>query len=89
MTIDGKPMIATMGEMHYSRLPQEEWEEQILKLKAGGINTLATYVFWALHEPKEGESCWEGNLDLRYFLELCKSIICGLLFVLVRFATER
>ncbi|MUT99770.1 MAG: glycosyl hydrolase family 35 [Bacteroides uniformis] len=72
MTIDGKPMIATMGEMHYSRLPREEWEEQILKLKAGGINTLATYVFWALHEPKEGESCWEGNLDLRYFLELCK-----------------
>ncbi len=72
MTVDGKPMIATMGEMHYSRMPREHWEEQILKLKAGGVNVLATYVFWALHEPHEGDNRWTGNLDLRHFLELCK-----------------
>ena len=72
LTLDGKPMIATMGEMHYSRMPREQWEEQILKLKAGGINVIATYVFWALHEPKESDSRWTGNLDLRHFLELCK-----------------
>lgn len=72
MTVDGKPMIATMGEMHYSRIPREQWEEQILKLKAGGINVLATYVFWALHEPHEGDCRWDGNLDLHHFLELCR-----------------
>lgn len=72
ITVDGKPMIATMGEMHYSRIPRQQWEEQILKLKAGGINVLATYVFWALHEPHEGDFRWDGNLDLHYFLELCR-----------------
>ncbi len=72
LTLDGKPMIATMGEMHYSRIPREQWEEQILKLKAGGINVIATYVFWALHEPHEGDYRWDGNLDLHHFLELCK-----------------
>lgn len=72
LTVDGKPMIATMGEMHYSRMPREQWEEQILKLKAGGINVIATYVFWALHEPHEGDHRWSDNLDLHYFLELCK-----------------
>ncbi len=72
MTLDGKPMIATMGEMHYSRIPRQQWEEQILKLKAGGINVIATYVFWALHEPFEGDSRWSGNLDLHHFLELCR-----------------
>src|SRR5690606_15007614 len=52
--------------------PEQYWEEQILKMKAGGINVIATYVFWNIHEWKEGVFDWSGNKDLRRFLLLCK-----------------
>lgn len=45
MDVDGKPFIPIMGEIHFSRLPEQYWEEQILKVKAGGINVITTYVF--------------------------------------------
>lgn len=67
---NGRPFFPVIGEMHYSRLPAASWEESILKMKAGGINTLATYVFWNIHEREEGSFDWEGNLNLRRFLEL-------------------
>jgi len=54
MTVDGKPFIPIMGEIHFSRLPHEYWEEEILKMKSGGINVISTYVFWNIHEEKEG-----------------------------------
>lgn len=72
MTVDNKPFIPVMGEMHYSRLPHQYWEEQILKMKAGGINVIATYVFWNIHETEEGIFDWKGDKDLRRFLDLCR-----------------
>lgn len=72
MSIDGKPVIPVMGEFHYSRYPREQWEEQIVKMKAGGVTVIPTYVFWAQHEEYEGKWNWSGNLDVRYFLQLCK-----------------
>ncbi len=70
MTIGGKPVIPVMGEMHYSRYPKEQWEDAILKMKANGINIIATYVIWIHHEEIEGQFDWSGNKDLRSFLEL-------------------
>lgn len=72
MSMNGKPVIPVMGEFHFSRYPREQWEEEIIKMKAGGITVLPTYVFWALHEEHEGVFRWDGNLDLRHFLLLCK-----------------
>mgnify|MGYP002070758978 CR=1 FL=1 len=72
ITRDGKPVIPVMGEFHYSRYPAEQWEQEILKMKAGGVNVIPSYVFWSLHEPEEGKFRWDGNLDLRHFIELCK-----------------
>lgn len=72
MSIDGRPVIPVMGEFHYARYPREQWEEEILKMKAGGVNVLPTYVFWSLHEEVEGQFRWDGQRDLRYFLQLCK-----------------
>lgn len=72
MSIDGKPVIPVMGEFHYSRYPSEQWEEEILKMKAGGVNVLPTYIFWSLHEEKEGVFNWSGNFNVRKFFELCK-----------------
>lgn len=71
ISINGKPFFPVMGEFHFSRYPHEYWEESILKMKAGGINIIATYVFWILHEPGEGKFDWEGDRDLKAFAALC------------------
>ena len=72
MTIGGQPVIPVMGEFHFSRYPKEKWEDVILKMKANGINIIATYILWILHEEIEGQFNWEGNNDLRAFAKLCK-----------------
>ena len=72
MSIDGKSVVPVMGEFHYTRYPAEQWEQEIVKMKAGGVTVLPTYVFWALHQPEEGVWDWSGNRNLRHFLELCK-----------------
>jgi beta-galactosidase len=73
ITDDGKPIIPITGEFHFSRYPRAYWEESIRKIKAGGINMIATYVFWNIHEEHEGKFDWNGNRDLRYFIQLCQS----------------
>lgn len=72
MSVDGQPVIPVMGEFHFSRYPAAQWEEEILKMKAGGVTIIPTYVFWNLHEEVEGQFRWDGQRDLRRFLMLCK-----------------
>lgn len=68
---DGHPWLPVMGEIHFSRYPAELWEEEILKMKACGIDIIASYVFWIHHEEEEGYFDWNGNKNLRKFVELC------------------
>jgi len=68
---NGKPFIPVIGEFHFSRYPHQYWDEELKKLKAGGISVVATYVFWNMHEFKEGTFDWSGDLDVRMFTELC------------------
>jgi hypothetical protein len=69
---DGKPWFPIVGEFHYSRYPADRWEEEILKMKAGGIQVISTYIFWIHHEEIEGEFDWSGQRDLRRFVQLCQ-----------------
>jgi len=71
LVLDGKPWLPVMGELHYSRLPESEWEDEILKMKAAGIDIISTYVIWIHHEEIEGSFDWTGRRDLRHFVELC------------------
>ena len=66
-----KPFIPVIGEFHFSRYPHQYWDEELKKMKAGGITVVATYVFWNMHEFKEGKFDWTGDLDVRHFTELC------------------
>jgi beta-galactosidase len=68
---NGKPWFPVMGEFQYSRYPEAEWEEEILKMKSGGIEIVSTYVFWIHHEEIKGQFDWSGQRDLRKFIELC------------------
>lgn len=73
LVIDGRRVAPVMGEVHYSRIPEAEWDAAIKKMKDGGVTVIATYVFWNHIEGKEGVFDWSGNRDLRKFLELCKA----------------
>jgi hypothetical protein len=74
LTIGGVPQIPVMGELQYSRMPKERWEDEILKMKACGVNVIATYSFWIHHEEIEGQFDWQGNKDLRSFVKLCQKL---------------
>jgi hypothetical protein len=71
LTLDGKPWIPVAGEFHFSRYPRDRWEDEILKMKAAGINVVSTYVIWIHHEEIRGQFDWSGQRDLRAFAELC------------------
>ena len=68
--MNGEPFTVVAGAMHYFRVPRAYWRDRLLKLKACGFNTVETYTAWNLHEPKEGEFDFSGNLDLGAYLDL-------------------
>jgi hypothetical protein len=67
---NGLPWLPVTGEIHYARLPRERWPEVLGHARAGGLDTVATYVFWQAHEPEPGRFCWDDNRDLRAFVQL-------------------
>ena len=42
---NGKRFLPVMGEFHFSRYEPDDLEEELLKMKARGVNIFATYVF--------------------------------------------
>jgi hypothetical protein len=74
LRLDGEPWLPAMGEFHYTRYPATEWREELLKMKAGGIDIVSTYVFWIHHEEIEGTWDWSGQRDLRAFVETARDV---------------
>jgi len=72
LMVDGRRVCPVMGEIHYSRVPADEWQQEVRKMKEGGVTIIATYVFWNHIEEEEGIFRWDGQRSLRRFLEVCK-----------------
>jgi glycosyl hydrolase family 35 len=68
---NGVPFFGICGEFHFSRYDRRFWEDELIKMRMGGVNIVSTYVFWNLHEEVRGCWDWDGNNDLRSFVELC------------------
>src|SRR5271165_1082829 len=66
--LDGKPFQIISGEMHYPRIPRAYWKSRFRFAKAMGLNTVSTYVFWNIHEPRPGIYDFSGNNDLGEFI---------------------
>ncbi len=60
------------GEMHYSRSTRAMWPQILDRSRALGLNAIAAYVFWGVHEPERGVFDFAGENDLGYLLSLCK-----------------
>lgn len=70
---NGKPTPIYSGEMHYERIPKEYWRHRIQMMKALGLNTIATYVFWNYHNPAPGVWDFEtGNRNVAEFIKIAQ-----------------
>lgn len=69
---DGRPLAIVAGELHIQRVPPEEWEPAIVQMKAAGLDTVSSYVFWNQIEPERGRFDFTGRNDLRTFFDLCR-----------------
>ncbi len=70
--VDGKRWFPMMGEMHFSRYPNQYWEEELAKMKSGGIDIVSLYVIWIHHEEIRGIYDFVGDRNLRLFLQKVK-----------------
>ncbi|MDY4556043.1 MAG: beta-galactosidase [Prevotella sp.] len=70
--LDGKPFVVKAAEVHYPRIPRPYWEHRIKMCKALGMNTLCLYVFWNIHEQKEGVYDFSGQNDVAEFCRLAQ-----------------
>ncbi len=68
---NGKPFIPVSGEFHYSRMDERRWEDELIKMRMGGIDIVSTYVFWNHIEEEEGVFDFSLRRDLRRFVTLC------------------
>ena len=70
--LNGKPFVVKAAEIHYPRIPRPYWEHRIKMCKALGMNTICIYIFWNIHEQKEGQFDWTGNNDVAEFCRLAQ-----------------
>lgn len=83
LIIDGSPRIVMCGEIHYFRVPRQEWGDRIASLKAAGCTAVAAYIPWLFHELPDGSIDVTGETlperDIAAFIDLCRD--AGLWFV--------
>ena len=70
--LNGKPFVVKAAEIHYPRIPREYWEHRIKMCKALGMNTICIYIFWNLHEQREGVFDFTGQNNVAEFCRLAK-----------------
>lgn len=68
--LDGKPFQIISGELHYVRIPDAYWKDRLHKARAMGLNTVAVYCMWNMHEPEPGKWVFKGNEDVARFVKL-------------------
>lgn len=72
LIIDQKRKFIISGEIHYARVPRSEWSRLLDTTKASGVNCVAAYIFWNVHEPERDVYNFSGQADLGAFLTLCR-----------------
>ena len=70
--LNGEPFVVKAAELHYPRIPREYWEHRIKMCKSLGMNTICLYIFWNIHEQKEGQVDFTGNNDVAAFCRLAQ-----------------
>ena len=69
ITINGVRTILIAGAIHYPRSTPGMWPYIMKMAKDQGLNTVQTYVFWNMHELKQGVLDFSGRANLSKFLQ--------------------
>lgn len=68
---DGAPVVPVSGEIHFSRLPRERWDERLRQMRASGVTLASAYVLWLHHSPERGVAHFDGARDVGAFIDAC------------------
>ena len=79
--LGGKPFVVKAAEVHYPRIPRPYWEHRIQMCKSLGMNAVCIYIFWNIHEQKEGIFDFTDNNDVA---EFCRIAQRNGMYVIVR-----
>ena len=70
-SIDGRRLWVLGASIQYARVPSALWSQRIAAIRQAGFNTIETACPWLLHEPRKGRYVFEGDANLRQFIQLC------------------
>ena len=79
--LNGQPFVVKAAEVHYPRIPRPYWEHRIQMCRALGMNAVCIYIFWNIHEQREGQFDFTGQNDVAEFCRLAQK---NGLYVIVR-----
>lgn len=72
LTINGERKLLISGAVHYPRSTPSMWPKLMKESVAAGLNTIETYLFWNLHEPRRGVFDFTGRLDVIRFCQVAQ-----------------
>lgn len=74
--LNGQPSHLLSGEVHYFRVPPEQWPASLARVRSLGLSAISTYSPWVWHEPQPGHFDFTGEThpgrNLVGFLEACR-----------------
>src|SRR5262245_36661393 len=70
-SIDGRRFWILGASIQYARVPAALWADRIAAARQAGFNTIETACPWVVHEPRKGRYVFQGDANLRRFIELC------------------
>ena len=68
--LDGRRVWLVSGSINYARVPRALWADRIHAAKQAGLNCVETPVIWARHESRHGQFDFQGDNDIRHFVQL-------------------
>ncbi|KAH8865897.1 Beta-galactosidase [Schistosoma japonicum] len=71
---DGAPFQYISGSIHYFRIPKPYWYDRLYKMKAAGLDAIQIYIPWNFHQPEQDIFDFDGDQDLKHFLQLASSL---------------
>ena len=69
ITINGTRTLLISGAIHYARSTPGMWPYIMKMAKNQGLNAIQTYVFWNIHEKRQGEFDFTGRANLSQYLQ--------------------
>jgi beta-galactosidase len=81
LLLDGVPRIIMSGEVHYFRVPRDQWVARIDAAVRAGCSAIASYLPWLVHELPDGTLDVTGatrrERDIAAFIDLCAAAGLG------------